>query len=147
MSQPFERNFPQLAAQGYEITSPPDRRYNCIAWAAGDQTRWWWPDLGECGFWPENAPRELSLVAFIAAFASVGYARCATGNSEAGLEKLALYVLNGRPTHAARQLADGWWTSKCGRSEDIRHTLEGLTGDLYGEPEVFLSRPRLTSEP
>lgn len=51
-------------------------------------------------------------------------------------------VANGRPAHAARQLADGSWTSKCGRSEDIRHTLEGLAGDVYGEPTIFLSRPR-----
>ncbi len=142
MSQHFETSFPRLNDQGFAITSPADRHYNCIAWAAGDQTRWWWPDLGDSGFWPDGVVREFSVIAFVAAFKSLGYVRCATSDLQEGTERVALYVANGRPAHAARQLADGSWTSKCGRSEDIRHTLEGLAGDVYGEPTIFLSRPR-----
>ena len=142
MSHAFEANFPRLLEDGYAITSPPDRRYNCIAWAAGDQTRWWWPDASECGYWPEGVSREWTTSAFIAALATLGYAVCATSELTDGVEKVALYVANGRPTHAARQLADGQWTSKCGRAEDIRHVLQSLAGDVYGEPMIFLARQR-----
>ena len=142
MSHPFETSFPRLPVDGYAITSPPDRRYNCIAWAAGDQTRWWWPDASECGYWPESVSREWTTSAFIAAFATLGYAVCETSELADGVEKVALYVANGRPTHAARQLADGQWTSKCGRAEDIRHALQSLAGEFYGEPTMFLARQR-----
>ena len=142
MSHPFEISFPRLPVDGYAITSPPDRRYNCIAWAAGDQTRWWWPDASECGYWPESLSREWTTSAFIAAFATLGYAVCETGELADGVEKVALYVANGRPTHAARQLDDGAWSSKCGRAEDIRHVLTSLAGEIYGEPTIFLARPR-----
>lgn len=27
--------FPKLAKEGYDVTSPPSRFYNCISWAAG----------------------------------------------------------------------------------------------------------------
>lgn len=146
MSHPFDQSFPRLQLTGYTITSPADRRYNCIAWAAGDQTRWWWPDASECGHWPDGVAREWTTSAFIAAFATLGYAPCSSSELEQGVEKIALYVSNGRPTHAARQLPDGTWTSKCGRAEDIRHALGGLSGEVYGEPTVFLSRPRRASE-
>jgi hypothetical protein len=79
------------------------------------------------------------------ALSSTGYAvtsGCDSSDLEPGLEKVAIYLANGLPTHAARQLADGAWTSKCGRLEDIRHTLDGVAGDVYGQPAVFLARPR-----
>ena len=144
MSLPFDHSFPQLSATGYAFTSPPDRHYNCIAWAAEDQSRWWWPDLAECGFWPDGVPREWTTAAFVQAFATLGYTLASSNDLEAGIEKVALYVANGRPTHAARQLPDGSWTSKCGRAEDIRHTLDGLAGDVYGEPTILLARRRQT---
>ncbi|HMD98104.1 MAG TPA: hypothetical protein VKM93_12350 [Terriglobia bacterium] len=37
-------DFPNLNAGNHEITSAASRLYNCIAWAAGDTQRWWWPD-------------------------------------------------------------------------------------------------------
>jgi hypothetical protein len=27
----------------WSVTSPADTLTNCIAWAAGDTTQWWWP--------------------------------------------------------------------------------------------------------
>ena len=45
------------------------------------------------------------------------------------------------PTHAARQLPNGWWTSKLGPSFDIEHaTPEAVAGGVYGDPVLFLSR-------
>lgn len=40
----------------------------------------------------------------------------------------------------ARQLTTGQWTSKCGDLEDIRHTLEGLEGEFYGQASIFMNR-------
>jgi hypothetical protein len=61
---------------------------------------------------------------------------------ELGYEKVALYADgNGEWTHAARQLADGWWTSKLGPDEDILYqTPQALVGDLYGQVHAIMRR-------
>src|SRR5437016_4446298 len=119
-------DFPHLQSEGFAETSPATRAYNCIAWAAGFQDDWWWPE----GFshWPDQAPRELTLAAFCAAFQRLGYERCDAADVEAGFDKVAFYVLAGEPTHAARQLPNGSWTSKLGEDIDITHTLPALEG-------------------
>ena len=91
--------------------------YNCIAWAAGDDSQWWWPSEGD--YWPEEVPRKTTIEAFIKAFTTLGYAVCPNGNHEPGYEKVAIYTNEGKPTHATRQLATGKWTSKNGRGDDI----------------------------
>lgn len=53
----LEDVFPGLRGQPYQIMSPRDRRYNCIAFAAGDARNWWWPDAAEEDTWPEGAAR------------------------------------------------------------------------------------------
>ena len=82
---------PNLNGNNYEITSPFKRAYNCIAWAAGDTSRWWWPiRLAGVNYWPKNAPREATVEAFIAAYATCGYAACEDGAIEPGIEKIVL---------------------------------------------------------
>ena len=79
--------FPRLAPPNHRVTSPPSRTYNCIAWAAGDDSKWWWPGPNlEEEFWPNSAPREETLDAFQAAFESLGYALCENGDLEGGAE-------------------------------------------------------------
>ena len=135
----LEERFPALSRTGYAMTSVATRRYNCVAWAANDENQWWWPDR-RGGFWPPDVPRELTQEAFLQAFATLGDAPCNSSYLEPGREKVAIYLANGLPAHAARQLSDGAWTSNCGRSEDIRHPRDGLAGDVYGQPAVFLAR-------
>ena len=65
------------------------------------------------------------------------------GDLEEGVEKIAIYILNGKPEHAAKQLPDGRWSSKLGDLDDITHTLNGLSGNRYGQAQVFLSRQRV----
>jgi hypothetical protein len=133
MVTPLEELFPGLAGGAYRITSPPARDYNCIAWAAGDAARWWWPgpNLRE-EYWPPGIPREPTLSAFQEAFGLLGYRLCESDDLEPGFEKIALFAdAQGRPTHAARQLLDGSWTSKLGKREDIEHRLRDLTGAIY----------------
>lgn len=85
------------------------------------------------------------MEAFHAAFRTLGYALCDDGALEAGYEKIALYAKQAgatlKPTHAARQLGDGQWTSKVGDFEDIKHvTLESLHGPQYGEVVQYMRR-------
>jgi hypothetical protein len=134
--------FPFLDSEGYTETSPAALEYNCIAWAAGRTDVAWWPDSQGIGYWPEAAPRTETLEAFYLAFESIGYSRCADGGVEAGIEKIALYALGGRPKHAARQLPDGQWTSKLGKHIDIAHTLRGVEGPVYGQVHGYMQRPR-----
>jgi hypothetical protein len=134
--------FPDLARTGYRITSSPDPVYNCIAWAANRTDEWWWPDPGGYDYWPGGVPRQETLDAFIKAFETLGFVVCPDANLEAGWEKVALYALNGIPTHAARQLPGGRWTSKLGPEDDVEHELDGLIGPLYGVVVQLLRRPQ-----
>ncbi len=143
----LEQLFPRLLQHGYRIESPRTPRYNCIAWAGGDTTRWWWPGGAPFGpyYWPDGVPAEEKLESFELAFgAQGGYQRCDCPDLEPDFEKIAVYVDNpGQPTHAARQLESRRWTSKLGRLEDIEHaTLAALEGPGYGRVGLILRRPR-----
>jgi hypothetical protein len=51
------------------------------------------------------------------------------------------YAVATTPTHAARQQANGWWTSKLGPSVVIEHRQpEDVGGGVYGEVIAVLSR-------
>ncbi len=136
--------FPGLATCRFEETSPSDENYNCIAWAAGDKENWWWPVRHEKpNYWPKAVPTEETVDAFIQAFATMQYMTCDNGDYQSGFEKVALYAdANGKPTHMAKQLPDGTWSSKIGELPDIKHDkLEGLEGTDYGNVVRFLRRP------
>jgi hypothetical protein len=134
--------FPNLRAGRFLLTSPATAKYNCIAWAAGETSKWWWPTPGVY-YWPAGIPSEETLDAFVAAFATLGFSPSNDGALESGFEKVALYALAGRPTHMARQLASGKWTSKLGRDIDIEHeTPIEVESPLYGTVARFLRRAR-----
>jgi hypothetical protein len=137
----LEDVFPGLRSQAYQTKSPRDRRYNCIAFAAGDNRNWWWPDLAEEDTWPAGVARVATVEAFRDAFATLGYMVCNHDQLEPGFEKIALFALAGVPKHAARQLPSGRWTSKLGRREDIEHALHDLTGMVYGAVVLVMKRP------
>jgi len=145
--------FPQLQTDDYQITSAATRGYNCHAWAAGEDDAWWSP-VNRAGlpiggyYWPRGVPHDESLPALVQAFRTCGYAPCDTGELEVGLEKIAIYTDHARlPTHTARQLANGQWTSKIGEYQDITHdTLAGLEGQDYGRVACFMSRARTDAQ-
>lgn len=134
--------FPKLANSAFQITSPDSDTYNCIAWAAEDTSQWWWPEDSDGTYWPPGIAREETLAAFQAVFASLGYAVCVGSDLEQEFDKVAIYALAGVPTHAARQLPSGRWTSKLGLRQDIEHDLHDLDGDAYGRAELFMRRAR-----
>lgn len=138
MTDELREAFPSLT--DFTVTSPPSRRYNCVAWAAGIHDDWWWPN--GVNYWPSDAPLEASLLAFMAVFAALGYDTCDDGALEEGAEKVAIYALsNGRATHAARQLPSGRWTSKLGGEEDIEHASPAeLEGVEYGAVVQYIRR-------
>jgi len=141
MASLIEVRFPGLRSSAFQITSPKSRDYNCIAWAAQDAERWWWPEAeNDAAYWPLNAPWEETVAAFVAAFSTLGYMPCSGHVSERGFEKVALFALAELPTHAARQLPNGRWTSKLGMSEDIEHELNALEGEIYGNVVLIMRR-------
>jgi hypothetical protein len=136
-----ESLFPDLGWTGYHITSAPDPVYNCIAWAVGQTKQWWWPDTDGFDFWPPGIPRDRTLPVFVQALATVGFSPCSDDSLEQGWEKVGIYATDEGPSHAARQLPNGAWTSKLGPDDDIEHTLMGLCGPAYGAVVKVLRRP------
>lgn len=83
----------------------------------------------------------MTLDAYIAAFSSIGYALCPTGDKEHQIEKIALFAtLAAKPTHAARQIPNGRWKSKLGPNHDIEHDLHSIEGNEYGFVVRFMQR-------
>jgi hypothetical protein len=137
----LEDIFPGLGQVAYQVTSPASKNYNCIAWAVGDDDHWWKPTGKD--FWPEEAPQEYTVAALIRAYETRGFVLCTDSTPEENHEKIAIYCQSQKYTHAARQLANGNWTSKLGSAEDIEHaTLEALEGFEYGAVLHIMKRPK-----
>lgn len=133
--------FPNLTVENSRPTSAYDEGYNCIAWAAEDTDYWWWPDVMGQHYWLADVPREETLDAFVRAYGMKGYTQRCDSTMEPGRQKVAIYVASsGKPTHAARQLLDGWWASKLGQQIDIEHEFAALDGPAYGSVAVVLAR-------
>lgn len=133
--------FPGLKDDSFQITSPPHKKYNCIAWALGDNSKWWWPHPKGTAHWPDDVPREETISAFQHLFVTNGYESCNDDQLEPGFTKIALFARDNEiPTHAAKQLTNGRWTSKLGRSEDIEHNLRDLEGQVYGAVVLLMKR-------
>jgi len=141
LSPDREQEFPNLAGSGYQRTSGESSDYNCVAWAAGETHTWY--DAMFPHLWPRGLPRSPLLRSYVRLFESHGYAVCEDAGIEEGFEKIALYTDEfGAFTHAARQLENGWWTSKLGDWEDIEHpSLENVSSGSYGTVAAILRRP------
>lgn len=149
----LESSFPALLSFGYEITSEKTLfvshplPYNCIAYAAGDNKRWWqYNPMRPEFFWPPVL-NDGSLQSLIDAFEWIGYHASTNGNREWGKQKVALYATVDPSTgflyytHAARQLFNGKWSSKCGQNHDITHSrLEAIYCPDYGTVACYMYR-------
>ena len=133
--------FPNAEDNGCQKLSDATPKYNCIAFANGDTENWWEPHAD--GKWPDDIPYEWTLISLTLLFQRDGYVVCQDSELEPELEKVAIYALNGIPTHAALQLFNGKWASKLGKDKDIVHdALDALNGPYYGEAVLFMRRPR-----
>lgn len=134
----IEQDYPNLKKSKWKPKSPRTNRYQCIAWAACDTRRRWWP-VGDppVTYWPPNVPAEETVDCFIQAFATIGFKPCESDDYELGFQKVALFVDNdGIPSHMVRQHLLGiGWLSKLGDWEDIYHPrLSNLEGRTHPEP-------------
>lgn len=122
-----------------------------MAHAAGDRTYKWASTLfPQPGYhWPQGADRGDGPEALRSAFEVLGYEVCAGPDLEPGYEKVALYVDgDGLWSHAARQEANGDWSSKLGTEEDVRHrTPHAFSGSIYGQVAYYLRRPLTAPAP
>ena len=154
--QVIEAAFPGLIGKKWRPKSPFDDAYKCIAWAAGDVTRHWWPvDFPPICYWPEGVPLEDTVNAFVLAFETLGYRSTPNRAFQFGFQKVAIYAkANARVKHMARQHILGrGWLSKLGALEDILHPdLESIEGDAtnllsddYGIVVQIMERDWLTA--
>jgi hypothetical protein len=139
-------NFPYLNPDNHTITSKATRQYNCISWAVSETEtfRRWDPDPQGIYYWPPGVPRRVTMEAVAQVYETLGFRLCFSTALEEGVEKIAIYgkIQSGVsvPTHAARQLQSGEWTSKLGDHEDITHRDLGDVNGFYGEPILYMER-------
>jgi hypothetical protein len=132
------QSFPRLG-EDFEVLAPATSAYNCIAWALGKEDSWIWPSA------PGYA---VSMADFDALFAFYGYRRIGSLNYDKvpGYDKLVLYAKPNdfgvpEPTHSARQLPDGSWSSKLGKLPLIRHLHpDDIDGGSYGAAHAVYVR-------
>ncbi len=132
--------FPASFVEPFVVTSIATGSYNCIAWALEDTTRFYWTGPREFFYWPSDLPREETVESFVQLFLQHGFEICSDTLKERGFTKIALFTKEGFPTHAARQLTNGLWTSKLGCWEDVRHTLSAISGGLYGSVALVMKK-------
>lgn len=139
----LEEYFPRLVEGNYLITSPVDRNYNCVAWAVGDTSRFWYDVRIKGYYWPPGVGSADTVDGWKQAFAIHGYADSQSRDFDPKFEKIAIYIdADGLPSHVARQTDSRAWTSKLGKGCDIEHsTLDALEGEQYGTVGAIMQRP------
>lgn len=142
----LRKSFPKLVSGTFEPASKATARYNCIAFAAGDE-RHWWEGEGNGGrySWPSRIRRVTTVETVCEIFVSEGFVETQNCEIEPGYEKVAIYAHldTCEFSHVAR--SDGTvWKSKLGKGQDIHHysldVLEGDQSDEYGIVERILRR-------
>ena len=133
----IESEFPRLRAEGsYFITSPKNQKYNCVAWGVRDKAHVWQYLPNFAGYyWPPGIERDDTLESWIRVFEMHMFEKCDSRQPEEGYEKIVIFLgVDGEPSHVARQMVNGTWTSKLGiRGKDIIHrSVDALEGDIYG---------------
>jgi hypothetical protein len=139
--------FPKLVVGAFEPISKATARYNCIAFAAGDERHWWQGELiGGRYYWPPHLRASTDIETVSQIFTSEGFVVTMNHEIEPGWEKVAIYASldTFEFSHVAR--SDGHvWKSKLGKGQDIYHyslaVLEGEDIDEYGIVERVLRRP------
>ncbi len=136
--------FPNLANEGFSIVGEPSGVYNCIAYAAGDTSKWWWPD--GVNYWPPWTAETELIESVTEAFAGLGYELCDDGHVEDGYQKVSLYEVNGEMKHAAIQMPNGRWRSKMGQGPVIEHhSPQSLSGGMYGDATTHMRKSESTT--
>ena len=150
----LHRDFPKLRFSNWSVNSPYDTEYQCIAWAACNFNRRWWPWDDPSFYWPDGfVKRPVGTPIPVQEFAEMfekkfGYEKCTKGEFEWGYQKVAIFANLEGVTHMARQRLFGdEWLSKLGCYEDIVHSKSvDIEGDIdptarqYGEVVQYMKR-------
>jgi hypothetical protein len=122
-------------------TSDATKSYNCIAWAFGDDSRWWWPGDPELAYWPVTGAGSPTLEVFREALEQRGFRESNAAEADSAEGSIALYgeTTYGvtEITHAAKRLGNSEWSSKLGEDVDVAHTLSALENGLYGQVVAY----------
>jgi hypothetical protein len=104
--------------------------YNCIGWTLCSRLfRFVWPPPAI-----DRGPAGPKLAWFDKLYLSHGWHIAASCTPARGKRKIALYCDSNGPTHAAKQVKDDLWESKCGVAPRItHHGTAALAGGLYGQ--------------
>lgn len=122
--------------KSFDVLGPANRKYDSFAWGLNVLDAWVWPGT--------------SVEDFDRLAADLGYRRQKglDYTLSKNMDKLVLYGKKRadstvEPSHLARQLADGSWSSKLGALPLIRHaTPEDLSGSTCGVPIAVYTRAR-----
>lgn len=145
-SQELQQSFPKLTDNNHKRASKATARYNCLAFACGDERKWWEPRPGGRFHWPPSVRPNTSLATVAGIFIADGYRETNDRDAESGYLKVAIYVeLDDIDTYSHVALSDGiTWKSKLGKGQDIEHDsldlLEGETSDEYGIVAMILRK-------
>lgn len=126
--------FPKLKDGEWKVTGPKTCKYNCIEWSLCQSAKWLWNQVDKAG----DKDGKVEVEDFDAFYKKKGYTKCGTSSADCKPEckkrKVALFAKAGKPTHAAKEVADGgWWESKLGKHVKIIHRLDQLEGGFYGD--------------
>lgn len=133
-------SFPNLRNEGFTVVDPPSDLYNCVAYAAGDTSRWWAHIPSR--YWPPHATRSERIESLQEVFIGLGFEESGNGSVEPGYQKIALYEEQGAWEHASVQMPNGAWRSKMGEGPVIEHrSPASLAGGMYGDVRCFMRRP------
>ncbi|MBI4648181.1 MAG: hypothetical protein HY738_16760 [Bacteroidia bacterium] len=134
-----DKNFPNSFDAQFEISSPKTCKYNCLAWAMNDNTKWW--DYEDDYYWVAGIEKNGKLKTFIKLLECFNYKKTNTASYESGYDKIALFSKDKiECTHLAKQLKEEIWTSKLGSSYDVLHTLKGIENGIYGDVKIIMKR-------
>jgi hypothetical protein len=140
--------FPNANNGNWQATSPATPLYNCLSWALQVDSRSIWPDEDFDHGWSPQLPRTEALANIVRFLELCGFSTAQDGTLVQGIEKIALYVKNGEVKHFARQLPNGYWTSKLGPQADVQHSdVSVFEGTAYGRATTFVQRLRGTTPP
>jgi hypothetical protein len=139
----LEWRHPKLKRENYRITSDHSIRYNCVAWALGENRRWYQVGSEPHWYWPAGVPKDGTFESYVALFTRIGFSPCDSAEWEAGYEKVALYADDeGVFKHVAKMKDAETWMSKVGSLDDIEHrTLDVFDSDRLGTVRQVLRRP------
>lgn len=79
------QNIPKPSREGFEIVEQPSDQYNCIAYATGDLSKWWYHN--EVHYWPNHAARSNTIESLVKMFTGLDFEQCSDGSVEDGYHK------------------------------------------------------------